>query len=303
MEWSSTSLRVLRAIAEHGTFTAAAETLGYTQSAVSRQVAALERAVGATLFDRVASGARLTVAGRTLMASAATALDDLDRTVSALRGTGVQPTILRLGVFTSIGPALLPPMLELMRARAPHLTVLTREGSTPSLVRSLRAATIDLAVLGARPPYPAFDEQEPALVLSTLFDGELLVAVSTDSAIGSDGTATLAELEQAAWIDSPHTSEDPGFGVWPALTTRPHVVHQARDWLSKLSLVAAGLGVTTVPPYVFASAPRGIRPVRVTEGPSVARRAVLAQLPSAGAGRNDELVACLHEVVHDLPQP
>lgn len=67
-EWSPTTLRVLRAIAETGSFTAAAAAFGYTQSAVSRQVAVLERAAGARLFERGQGGVRLTTAGRTLFA-------------------------------------------------------------------------------------------------------------------------------------------------------------------------------------------------------------------------------------------
>ncbi|GAB3996298.1 LysR family transcriptional regulator [Nocardioides marmoraquaticus] len=303
MEWTSTSLRVVRAVAERGSFTAAAETLGYTQSAVSRQVASLEQAIGVSLFDRTPGGARLTVAGRTLMATASTALDDLDGAVDAVRGARGRSTVLRLGVFTSLGPPLLPAVLELLRERAPHLTLVTREGSTPSLLRSLRASTVDLAVLGAQPPYAAFDDREPALTLATLLEGELVVAVPVDSPLGPDGRATLADLDQVAWIDSPRTSEDPGFGVWPALPGRPRVVHQARDWWSKLTLVAAGVGATTVPPYVLGSAPAGIRAVRIVDGPTVSRRAVLATLPGHRADRLGELIECLRDISEDLLQP
>lgn len=303
MDWTSTSLRVFRAVAEYGSFTAAAQTLGYSQSAVSRQVAALEHAAGAKLFDRVSSGARVTAAGRTLLTSAATALDELDRAVDAVTGAAPRTATVRVGLFTSIAAALLPSALDLMRVRAPHVRVLTRQGATPSLVRSLRASTVDLAVLGMQPPFPAIDDQEPVLELETLVEGELLVAVPAGSPIGDNGGTTLAELANARWVASPHTSQEPGFGVWPALPNRPHVDHQARDWLSKLALVAAGYGVTTVPPYVIGLFPRGVRPVRVVDGPAVTRRAVLARVPGSPSAGVSELRACLHEGVRDLLEP
>lgn len=77
MDVSSTSLRVLRQIAESGSFTAAAAHLGYTQSAVSRQAAALERSAGTALFERLPGGVRLTPAGLTLLRHARTILDSV----------------------------------------------------------------------------------------------------------------------------------------------------------------------------------------------------------------------------------
>jgi DNA-binding transcriptional LysR family regulator len=302
MDWTSTSLRVLRAVAEYGSFTAAAEAHGYTQSAVSRQVAALEQAARAQLFERTPNGARITAAGRALLSPAASALDEIDRAAQALSAPG-RPGTVRVGVFTSAGAPLLVPALRLMRSRAPHVTVLTRDGSTPSLVRSLRASNIDVAVLGMQPPFPAVDDQEPALVLDTLVEGELLVAVPADSPIGGDGETTLAELEDTTWISSPHTAQEPGFGVWPALQKRPRVHYQSRDWLTKLHLVAGGLGVTTVPPYLIGLLPDGVRLVRVIDGPPVMRRAALARLPGRLPTGVSEFVSCLRECVHELPLP
>ena len=301
MDWTSTSVRVLRAVAEYGSFTAAAEALGYTQSAVSRQVAALEQAARAQLFERTPNGARITAAGRALLSPAASALDEIDRAAQALGAPGSRPATVRVGLFTSAGAALLVPALRLMRFRAPHVTVLTRDGSTRSLVRSLRASTIDVAVLGMQPPFPAVDDQEPALVLDTLVEGELLVAVPADSPIGGDGETTLAELENATWIA--HTPTEPGFGVWPALQNRPRVHYQSRDWLTKLNLVAGGLGVTTVPPYLIGLLPDGVRLVRVIDGPPVMRRAALTRLPGRLPTGVSEFVSCLRECVHELPLP
>jgi DNA-binding transcriptional LysR family regulator len=78
MDITLTTLRVIREVAERGSFTAAAVALGYTQSAISRQVAAAEHEVGVQLFDRVTGGVRLTVAGQVLLRQGVIALDALD---------------------------------------------------------------------------------------------------------------------------------------------------------------------------------------------------------------------------------
>ena len=83
---SLTALRVLRAVAEQGTFTAAAASLGYTQSAVSRQIAAIERAAGTELLERRRDGARLTPAGRVVMRRATVVLDEIAATARELSG-------------------------------------------------------------------------------------------------------------------------------------------------------------------------------------------------------------------------
>lgn len=299
VEWSSASLRVLRAVAESGSFTAAAAALGYTQSAVSRQVASLEGAAGEALFERGAAGVRMTPAGRTLLRSASLALDEVDRAARAIHGGEPAEAVVRLGMFFSAGPVLIPETLALMHRRAPHVRVVTREGPTSSLVRSLRAGTLDLAVVGSRPPHPAFDAEDPPLELDVLMEGELAVAVAADSALGRDGTVTVAELAALPWIAE--SSPDPGFGVWPALQQRPIVAHRARDWLTKLSLVASGFGVTTVPPQLAGAVPGTIRLVRVADGARVTRRGSLARMPGAETDGVRALRACLHEAVENLP--
>ncbi len=119
---------------------AAAVSLGYTQSAVSRQMAVLERAADARLFERQAGGVRLTAAGLTLLRHASAALDEVDRAAQVLQGADPDGGTARLGIFTSAGAVLVPEALGLMRRRRSDVQVVTQEGSTPALVRSLRAS-------------------------------------------------------------------------------------------------------------------------------------------------------------------
>ena len=302
MEWTSTSLRVLRAVVEYGSFTAAASALGYTQSAVSRQVAALERAAGLRLFERTAAGARITPAGRTLAAHGSAALDEVDRAARVARGDVDTARVpVRLGVFSSAGSAIIPDTLDLMRERAPQVEVVTREGSTPSLAAGLRAATLDVAVLGSQPPYAAPDDEDPPLDLEVLLEGELLIAVPGTSPLGHDGGVSLNDLATAPWVSSPYTSREPTFGTWPALPRRPAIAHQARDWLTKLTLVARGYGITTVPPYLTALVPDSVRLVRVLDSEPVWRRASIARLPGPAPEAVRQLFACLRDAAADLP--
>jgi DNA-binding transcriptional LysR family regulator len=301
MEWNSTSLRVLRAIAETGSFTSAATALGYTQSAVSRQMAVLEHAAGVELFERRVGGARLSVAGMIFLRHASAALDEVDRAERVLHEPDPSGSTVRLGVFTSLGAALVPDALALMRHRLPAVEVITREGSTPALTRSLRAATLDLAAITSRPPYSAPDDLNPPLELGVLLEGDLLVAVPARGDLGRDGSVTLAELQRATWISSPQTPSEPGLGVWPALPQRPTIGHQTRDWLSKLTLVAAGYGVTTLPSYLAGLMPDGVRLVRVSDGAPVSRRVLLARLPGTATDAVTELADCLTEAAGNLP--
>jgi DNA-binding transcriptional LysR family regulator len=278
MEPSLTGLRVLREVAERGSFTAAAAELGYTQSAVSRQVAALERATGLKLFDRRTGGVALTAAGLTLLRHAVVALDAVAAAERELSGLPPDRGVVRLGTFPSASSLILPRSLATLRRTHPGIQVTTREASTPALVRALRARTIDLAILATRPPHHPLDEQTPPLERLTLVDTVLLLAVPAGSALGVGGIVDVQSLADQDWIASPSSAGEPGMGVWPRLHGRPRITHTARDWLTKLQLVAAGCGITTVPAGMAEALPAGVRLVDV-EGPVEHRRVVLARLP------------------------
>ncbi|MFG2600238.1 LysR family transcriptional regulator [Streptomyces sp. NPDC048462] len=279
MEPSLTGLRVLREIAERGSFTAAAAGLGYTQSAVSRQVAALERAAGVKLFDRRPGGVALTGPGLTLLRHAVVALDALAEAERELKGLAPERSVVRLGTFASAGALILPRTLAVLRRTQPGIRVTTREATTPALVRALRARTVDLAVLAVRPPYRPLDDQTPRLACETLLETELLLAVPADGALGNRAAVGLEELADQEWIASTSNPAEPMMGVWPGLPGRPRITHTARDWLTKLHLVAAGCGITTVPPGLADAVPTGVRLVEVRGGPAERRRVVLARFP------------------------
>ncbi|MFK0200318.1 LysR family transcriptional regulator [Streptomyces lavendulae] len=290
---SLTALRVLRAVAEQGTFTAAAASLGYTQSAVSRQIASVERAAGATLLERRRDGVRLTAAGRVVMRRATVVLNEIDATARELSDMPGPGGTVRLGWLPSAGTTLVPYALAALRTSDPHVRVVSREGTTPALARALRAGSIDIALLASAPPFRAPDDESQPLALETLTERALCLAVPAAHPLARGEFVDVADLRGQQWIAASPSGTDRLMGVWPGLDERPEIVHTARDWLAKLHLVAAGCGLTTVPAGLAAAAPPGVRVLPVRGGPQEQRRLLLARLPGPSAEPVVRLAAAL----------
>ena len=92
-------------------------------------------------------------------------------------------------------------------------------------------------------------------------------------------------------------------GVWPGLDERPKITHTARDWMTKLALVAAGCGVTTVPASFAAIAPPGVRVLAVRGGSQEQRRVILARLPRPLTEPAARLADALRAAATDVPTP
>ncbi|GAA1943325.1 LysR family transcriptional regulator [Kitasatospora viridis] len=301
MEMTLAGLRVLREVAERGTFTAAADALGYTQSAVSRQVAALEQATGARLFDRYPGGVRLTGPGRALLRHAVVALDAVAAADRELSGAqAAERGRVRLGFFPMAGAVIVPRALAMLRQDHPHLQVTTREGTTPALVRALRSGTLDLALLTSRPPHRSPDTDAPPLSVEPLLETQLAVAVPAGSPFAERGSISVEELAAAPWIASPGTPDEPLLGIWPGLPGRPEVRHTARDWLTKLQLVAAGAGITTATPALLPAVPPGLRMVPVEGVAEEARLVSLVRLPGPPGAPVQALARALRQQAAEL---
>ncbi len=279
MDVSLTALRILRQVAERGSFSAAAVASGYTQSAVSRQIASLETALGVTLFERRRDGVRLTEAGQVLLRRVARALDELDAAERELNGERSARALVRLGAFTSAGAWLVPRVAAELRARG-DIDLVTRTGSTRSLVTALRAGAVDLAVLARTPPFRPFDAETPELVTSKIADHELLVAVAEAHPLAAADSVALEDLVDQPWVSGRSDAGEPGLGVWPGLPGRARVVHSSSDWMAKLQQVASGAGFTTVPALLVPVLPRGVRALRVRGGSLEQRQVFLARVPA-----------------------
>jgi len=277
-DFSPTGLRILREVAQAGSFSAAAHSLGYTQSAVSRQVAALEAVAGCRLFDRGRHGVIVTPAGTRLLARATRILDELDAARREAAGEQAVVGPVRLGAFAAAAAGLVPKALATLPR---ELKVTLREGTTPALTRALRAGTLDLAVLARTPPFRPPDTESPPLELTTLSERDLVVGVSAGHPFASAGVVEVGQLERQVWVASRSDAGDALLGVWPGLAERPEVRYVVRDWLAKLQIVAAGLAITTLAPVTLDVLPEGVKVVAVRGEPQETRRIVLARRPGA----------------------
>jgi DNA-binding transcriptional LysR family regulator len=273
---SPTGLRVLREVAQAGSFSAAAASLGYTQSAVSRQVAALESATGRRLFDRGRHGVSLTTAGTRLLVSAVRVLDELDGALRELSGEPTAVGRVRLGAFPTAAAGIVPTALASLPK---ELRVTLREGTTPALTRALRAGTLDLAILARIPPFRPPDAESPALELTTLSERELVLGVPAQHPFARAGAVDVGQLDGQIWVASRSDTGESLLGVWPGLAERPDIRYVVRDWLAKLQIVAAGLAITTLAPITRHVLPEGVAVVAVRGEPQETRRVVLASRP------------------------
>lgn len=241
-DFSTAWLRVFLAVADAESFTAAAALLGYTQSAVSRQISALEDEVGSPLFDRLPRGVRLTDAGRALLPRARAVLDQVDlarRDLAELRG--LARGRVRVGAFATAGAALVPRAIAGFRADHPGVALTLDEDLTPRLLAGIAADELDIAVVSG----PA--GHAPDADLHHLLDEVMLVALPRTHPLAGRRRVRLAELAAESWIAGGRRPEQTLLGPYLRPDFAPRIGFVASDWIAKQGLVAAGLGVTLVP--------------------------------------------------------
>src|SRR5919205_4454795 len=141
-------LKVLREVANHGSFSAAGEALGYTQSAVSQQIAALEREAGTTLVERSARGVRLTEAGEAVVRHTEAILARLAEAEAELEAiAGLRGGRLRSAAFESAGSTLMPLAIAAFRERHPAVELSMSLSEPEDSVPMLRSGELDLAIV------------------------------------------------------------------------------------------------------------------------------------------------------------
>jgi DNA-binding transcriptional LysR family regulator len=290
-ELTLTGLRVVYEVGTRGSFTAAARALGYTQSAISRQVSVTEQALGAELFQRLPRGVRPTARGEVLMRHARSVLERVDSAMLELEAIG-EPLSERLvlGAFPTALAALVPRALAKVRAEHPALTVRINEGGSEAQLRRLRAGRAAIAVIAVG---SGLDYDLDDLQVDLLLHGTPRVIVSADHRVADRGWVNVAELRDEVWIVGEADRSGPQFGTWPTLEGELTVAYSVRDWTARLGLVAAGLGVAVIPSLLVPALPPGIRALRV-EDPRPFRRDVLAVTLPARSPSIDAVLSALY---------
>ena len=297
---SLSGMRVLREVAARGSFTGAAESLGYTQSAVSRQVAALEAAAGTQLFDRGARGARLTDAGTALLRHATTVLDEVEQARRELQG--LSPAAggrLRVGAFPTAAAALVPRALADFRERWPGIDVTLRDASSPSHLRRLGSGSADLAVVSVLPGGRKPGDRRVAL--AHLADDPLLLAVGRGHRLARQRSVDIDDLAGETWVAATPKADDTFLGAWQWAEWRPRVGFVAREWTAKLGLVASNLGVTLVPGLAADAVRPDVGLVRI-RGERQVNRTIFVATRSASepAASLSSFIELLHETAAEM---
>ena len=241
-------LRVLREVAARGSFSAAAEALAYTQSAVSQQIAALEREAGAMLVERGARGVRLTEAGRALVAHAdviLARLDDAEAELDAI--AGARGGRLRLVSFPSAGATLAPSAIGRFRIEHPGVEVTLEPREPFEGLECLKAGECDIAVTLEATFAPIDDK---AIERHNLLDDPIYVCLPADHRVAGKAPLRMADLAEESWIIGTTGTCPDGSILLRACQVagfEPRVAFQSDDYTAMQGFVAAGVGVCFIP--------------------------------------------------------
>jgi DNA-binding transcriptional LysR family regulator len=268
-------MRVLREVAQRGTIAAAARALAFTPSAVSQQLAALEREAGVALLDRHGGRVRLTEAGRRLVARTEAILIELEAASAELSAAAAEVTgDVHVAAFPSAERALLAPAIAALQARHPDVRVRTTELEPEASVPALRLGDVDLIVSHEDVSLPA--PPDARLERVDLLEDPLRVVLPPGHPADADAVA-LADLADAPWVATP-----PGTAC-RAMVDRacreagyvPGVPFHANDFGVLAAFVAQGLGVAMIPALALGAFGPDVV-VRPVSDVAVARRLYVA---------------------------
>ncbi|MFJ6721193.1 MULTISPECIES: LysR family transcriptional regulator [unclassified Streptomyces] len=283
-------LRVLRAVAEHGSFNRAAAALRLTPSAVSQQIATLERGLGARVVTRSTRGVTLTPAGRIMVGAAESVAAELAHARQQVDRLGTGRTRLTIATFTSGGRLLLPGALAELTAAHPDTVVHVGEGEPEESLALLRRGAVDLALAyHFDGPLPGRPGQGPALEWTPLMEDPLYVVLPEGHPLATREALDLAELAAEPWVLGCLKTEAYLRRYAERAGFAPRVHGTTTDYFFARSLVAAGLGLSLVPSIALAPRVPGLRTVPV-EAPTPTRHIGLATI---GRRRDQPEVATL----------
>jgi len=243
-------LKVLKEVAERGSFSAAAESLAYTQSAVSQQIAALEREAGTTLVERGPRGIRLTDGGRALVTHAEDILCRLGAAEAELEAiAGLRGGRVRLSAFPTAGATIVPLAVKTFIARHPGVELQLVEREPEDGVAMLKSGDLDIALSIGYEGAGTVHNPTDGIEEIDLFDDPTYVAMAADHRLAHKPRAKLADFSDDQWIHSACK------GTCGAVALRalhnagfdPTIVFETDDYNVAQGLVAAGMGVTLLP--------------------------------------------------------
>ncbi|WP_395246075.1 LysR family transcriptional regulator [Agromyces sp. MMS24-K17] len=251
--------RAVRAIAEHGTLTAAAAALGYSQPAISRRLARFEERTGVALVERVGRGIRLTESGRVLVRHAhavTTALEAAAGELADLRG--LRAGRVRLVAFPSASATLVPKLIAGLGRTHPGLEVTYVEAEPPEAVAAVRAHRADLAITFS---YPG-DRDDPhhasarGLDVRPYGDEPVRVVLPAGHTAAVSQVVALDDLAAEPWIAGCPRCRGHLLELAHGAGFAPRIAFETDNFVAVEGMVAAGLGVALLPALALAASPR-----------------------------------------------
>lgn len=265
-------LQVLATVVEAGSITAAANVLGYTASAISQNISALERESGVALLEKAGRGIRPTQAGLLLAEHAAGVIARLHEAEAALKALRAgEAGRLRLAAFSTAGASLVPRAMSRFRAVNPAVELDLAVAEDDEALANLRSGRIDLSVVAFDDPSQAAGHDD--LVLTAVLTDPFRVIVPRDHRLAGRRSIALADLAEDPWVATASTrcnaqavvvSACSGVGVTPRFAI------EAEEFATAVGFVGAGLGVTLVPLLALGAVPDTVR-VRPVRGPEPCR--------------------------------
>jgi DNA-binding transcriptional LysR family regulator len=279
---SLAQLRALRAVADAGTFSAAAEALNYTQPAISKTIAALERELGAVLVERQSRPVRLTDAGQALVRHANDVFKCLSCATSEIEAiTRVDAGSVSVGTFSSAGATFVVDALCRFRREHPNVRVSIGEGTPSSLVRRLRAGELDLAIVWDLPA--AGEDIGEGLELHHLLDDPWVFVLHPSHPLARRKSLRPGDLAEEDWLLPEFNPDGPSARLISrmcgAAGFEPRVAFRVNDCQMTTAMVAAGEGVSIIPRLMLDPLHSGVV-IKPVEGASPGRRVAAVRLPT-----------------------
>lgn len=262
-------LQVFRAAVRSGSLGEAARTLGYTQSAVSRHIAALEAEYGIPLLERGPAGVRSTPYGERLLhhVDAILAHDDqLRREFDGVRRGALGH--ITVGAFPTAVAGIIPAALNALQQERPDTTLSLIEATTPALIEHVGRGDVDVAVVTDGPGLPA------SLDRTHLLDEHLLVAVGRSHRFARRRSVFLRDVAGDTFITGSDTDENALLRAHRLDDFRPRSQIVVADWIGKFACVAAGIGIALVPQLVTPALPAGVTVLKLRDEQAPYRRVV-----------------------------
>lgn len=277
-------LKILLAVMETGSVTAAAEQLHFSPSGVSQQLRRLEVEVGLPLLQRHARGMEPTEAAHVLASHARRALRELDAARSDLDEiAGLKRGQLDLGTFPTVASSFLPVAIRAFKQRYPSIEIRVRSARRDILIRLLEEGTIALSLLW---DFPWDRISNDTLRLTKLFDDPMVLVVAQDHRLFSEEEVSMRALAGEDWIL--RADDHPVLEVMRRASSRagfqPKVAFYANDYSEAQAMVSVGLGVALIPRTAMVNPRPNVRAIPL--GSTVQKRRILvgyrqARVPGA----------------------